>query len=223
MTETQWLRAICIHISVRDLALQHLSERKRRLFACACCRRIWQLLVQDELKQAVEAAEQYADGLRTKRSLGQVRKKIKPIANMAHHRHFYACAVAWALDRHEQYPLVSAQYASEALAFATTGQFHSPDYKKFMEAEQAEQIKLLRDVVGNPFRPVTVKPAWLTTTVVALAHGIYEECAFDRLPILGDALQDAGCDNADILNHCCDESLPHVRGCWVMDLVLQKQ
>ncbi|MBA4191171.1 MAG: hypothetical protein C0467_24590 [Planctomycetaceae bacterium] len=84
-----------------------------------------------------------------------------------------------------------------------------------------EQVHLLREIIGNPFRPVSLDPVWLTSDVVALARGIYEERAFDRMPILADALQDAGCDNADILDHCRGNS-PHVRGCWVVDLVLGK-
>ena len=85
----------------------------------------------------------------------------------------------------------------------------------------AEMANRLRCIVGNPFCPETLDPAWLTSTVVALARGIYDDRAFDRLPILADALQDAGCDNDDILNHCRDAG-PHVRGCWVVDLVLGK-
>jgi hypothetical protein len=73
-------------------------------------------------------------------------------------------------------------------------------------------------VFGNPFRPVSLDPAWLTSTVVALAGGIYADRAFDRMPILADALQDAGCDHDDILTHCRGDS-PHVRGCWVVDLL----
>ncbi len=80
--------------------------------------------------------------------------------------------------------------------------------------------RVIRDIFGNPFRPVTVDPAWLTSDVLALARGIYAERAFDRMPILADALQDAGCDNEDVLTHCRDASAPHVRGCWVVDLVL---
>ena len=82
---------------------------------------------------------------------------------------------------------------------------------------------LVRDVFGNPFAPTQLfDPAWLTSTVLALAKGIYEERAFDRMPILADALQDAGCDSADILDHCRGPG-PHVRGCWVVDLVLGKE
>ncbi|AWM42432.1 hypothetical protein C1280_28660 [Gemmata obscuriglobus] len=79
----------------------------------------------------------------------------------------------------------------------------------------------MRDIFGNPFRPVVLNPAWRTSDALALARGIYDEGAFDRLPILADALQDAGCDSDDILNHCRGPG-PHVRGCWVVDLVLGK-
>ena len=84
------------------------------------------------------------------------------------------------------------------------------------------EVSVIRDIFGNPFRPATLDPSWLTSTVVALARGIYEERAFDRMPILADALQDAGCDNEDVLNHCRGPG-PHVRGCWVVDLVLGKE
>ena len=85
------------------------------------------------------------------------------------------------------------------------------------------QSCLVRDIFGNPFRPVTFDPEWRTTTALALARGIYDERAFDRLPILADALQDAGCDNDDILTHLRDTTTPHVRGCWALDLVLGKE
>ena len=84
-----------------------------------------------------------------------------------------------------------------------------------------EVVALNHDVLGNPFRPVALDLAWLTSTVLTLAAGIYAERAFDRLPILADALQDVGCENADILAHCRGPG-PHVRGCWVVDLVLGK-
>ncbi|MCE9568122.1 MAG: hypothetical protein K8U57_39470 [Planctomycetes bacterium] len=87
--------------------------------------------------------------------------------------------------------------------------------------EAAAQAALCRDIFGNPFRPVVADPAWLTTTVVALATGIYTDRAFDRMPILADALQDAGCDTPAVLNHCRADNI-HVRGCWVVDLILGK-
>jgi hypothetical protein len=88
--------------------------------------------------------------------------------------------------------------------------------------EWAAQAVLLRDVFGNPFRPVAFSPAWRTDTAVSLARTMYEARHFSAMPILADALQDAGCDNPDVLDHCRDDAQVHVRGCWVVDLVLGK-
>jgi hypothetical protein len=88
-------------------------------------------------------------------------------------------------------------------------------------AERRVQATLIRDIFGNPFRPVTFSPAWRTDAVLTLARQMYDSRDFSAMPILADALQDAGCDNEDILNHCRSDG-PHVRGCWVADLVLGK-
>ncbi len=88
-------------------------------------------------------------------------------------------------------------------------------------AEHRPQVSLLRDIFSNPFRPAGVVPYWLSwndATVVKLAQGIYEDRAFDRLPVLADALEEAGCDSAEIIAHCRGRG-PHVRGCWVVDLL----
>jgi hypothetical protein len=87
---------------------------------------------------------------------------------------------------------------------------------------RTEQADAVRDVLGNPFQPAVVPAAWRTTTVLALAEGIYAEQAFDRLPILADSLQDAGCDNEDVLNHCRVPGT-HCLGCWVVDRLLGKE
>jgi hypothetical protein len=81
---------------------------------------------------------------------------------------------------------------------------------------------LLRDIFGNPFRRVVFDPAWRTDTAVSLARQMYEAREFGAMPILADALQDAGCDTPDILDHCRDANATHVRGCWVIDLLLGK-
>jgi hypothetical protein len=88
-------------------------------------------------------------------------------------------------------------------------------------AVHGQLASLMRCVYGNPFRPVTLDPSWLTATVTCLAQAIYADRAFDRLPILADALEDAGCTNQDILAHCRSGG-EHVRGCWVVDLLLAK-
>jgi hypothetical protein len=88
-----------------------------------------------------------------------------------------------------------------------------------------ELLPILRDIFGNPFRPITINPAWLSWnegTIPKIAQAIYDERAFDRMPILADALEEAGCTNADILSHCRQPG-EHVRGCWVVDLILGKE
>jgi hypothetical protein len=88
--------------------------------------------------------------------------------------------------------------------------------------ERSSQVALIHDIFGNPFRSVVFPSEWRTDTAVALARQLYESRDFGAMPILADALQDAGCESADILDHCRDPG-PHVRGCWVVDLVLGKE
>jgi len=90
-------------------------------------------------------------------------------------------------------------------------------------AERVILCSLLREIFGNPFRPVEFDPEWRTDTVSSLARQMYESRDFSLMSILADALQDAGCDNNDILDHCRDANQMHVRGCWVVDLVLGKE
>ncbi|MBX9585555.1 MAG: hypothetical protein K2X87_35050 [Gemmataceae bacterium] len=78
----------------------------------------------------------------------------------------------------------------------------------------------MRDLFGNPFRPVAFDPDWRTSTAVALARGMYDARDFGPMPVLADALQDAGCDHPEVLAHCRDPAGIHVRGCWVVDGVL---
>jgi hypothetical protein len=107
---------------------------------------------------------------------------------------------------------------SESVRYAVLGgQKWAGDSK----AEAEAQCDLLREVFGNPFRPVTIDPNWLTSDVLALATGIYDERAFDRMPILHDALLDAGCTSEEVLAHCRQPD-GHCRGCWVIDLLLGK-
>ena len=82
---------------------------------------------------------------------------------------------------------------------------------------------LVRDIFGNPFRPVAFSPQWRTITAVALANLMDGRRDFGAMPILADALQDGGCDNDEVLDHCRDPKQVHVRGCWVVDLVLGKE
>jgi hypothetical protein len=88
--------------------------------------------------------------------------------------------------------------------------------------EKSQQSALVHDIVGNPFRPLSCQSSWLTSTVTPLARAVYEGRHFEDMPILADALEDAGCDNADVLSHCRQPG-EHVRGCWVVDMLLGKQ
>jgi hypothetical protein len=81
---------------------------------------------------------------------------------------------------------------------------------------------IFRDLIPNPFLPLAWKPEWFTSTVRDLATHIYDARDFGAMPILADALQDAGCDDEQVLAHC-RASKPHARGCWVVDAILGKE
>jgi hypothetical protein len=81
------------------------------------------------------------------------------------------------------------------------------------------QAAVLRDIAGNPYRPIELEPAWRTATAVSIAERIFEERDYAALPVLADALEDAGCEVPELLSHCRSVGA-HVRGCWVVDLVL---
>jgi hypothetical protein len=86
----------------------------------------------------------------------------------------------------------------------------------------AIQVTLLHCIFGNPFHPITLSPSWLTSTVVSLANQMYDSRDFSAMPILADALMDASCDNEEILTHCRGPG-PHVRGCFVIDLLTKRE
>jgi hypothetical protein len=188
------------------------SDRKYRLFACACSRRIWSRL--DEFdREFVEAAERVIDGVGTTRDA----QAIQEMQDNWHTPQTYAgralgCLFYGATIR----TAVQIQWLLDE-----RWSFNSPPPPE--SSELAAQIALLRDVIGNPFRPVAFSPEWRTDTAVSLARMMYESRDFSAMPILADALQDTGCDHAGILDHCRDEKATHVRGCWVVDLALGKE
>ncbi|HJZ58230.1 MAG TPA: hypothetical protein VKE74_25030, partial [Gemmataceae bacterium] len=115
--------------------------------------------------------------------------------------------------------LTTAAYFADSVVSCRPWQRRHPDWP---QPRRFHCVPLLRDVFGNPFRPVAFNPAWRTDTAVSLARQMYESKDFSAMPILADALQNAGCENEDVLNHCRDAKQAHVRGCWVVDLVLGK-
>jgi hypothetical protein len=194
------------------------SERKLRLFACACCRDLWGLLADECFRNAVEVAERFADGKARKKELNEAKKASgaafasssgREGRSVAAHRAF---GCAWSAARTPA--LSAAMYPTWVL---TEG------------ADRKRQGTWLRDLIGNPFRTPPLDPAWLAWNdgaAVKLARAAYEERSLPsgeldraRLAVLADALEDAGCSVADILGHLRGPG-PHVRGCWAVDLLL---
>jgi hypothetical protein len=182
-----------------------LTARKSRFFAVSCCR-----LGGDRLKvggmDALDIADRCADGADGDEELRVLRARLEQLI-----RPYWASMLPVILVA------IDPSLAPSALALTCIRRVNGST-AIFSPA----LASLVRDIFGNPFRPVVIDPAWLTSTVLAIGRGIYDERAFDRLPILADALQDAGCENADLLTHLRSDG-PHVRGCWALDLVLGKE
>jgi hypothetical protein len=195
------------------------SDRKRRLYVCACCRRLWPLL-SERGRRAIELGEQAADGLA---SLKEVRV-MEFAPDDASPADATAALAVFALTA---YPAGRVSEDVEQILAGTVADA-DVDAPAFWEAYRQEgtvTASQLDDLLGNPARPVALDRAWLArdeAPVVRLARVIYDERAFDRLPILADALEEAGCTDAAILRHCREPG-PHVRGCWVLDLILGKE
>jgi hypothetical protein len=212
MTEHEWLTSPTLGNLLQEqenMNLLPLTERKLRLLACAKCRYGGRELSYQHRKR-IEVAEAFADGRATR---GQLLAGRSPRASG-----WWGSVESdiWLAT----YPSEGQLNWSGGIVIPARPQLGSVLLTGPMSAYQRAYI---RDIFGNPFRPVSLDPAWLTSDVVALARGIYDDRAFDRMPILADALQDTGCANDDILNHCRDTSLAHVRGCWVVDLLLGKE
>lgn len=196
MTETEWL-ACEDPGRMLEFLQGRASDRKMRLFACGFCRANWRHLRDRHVKGLVSVSESMAEG-------DQSEAELKALWFLEYAKR-HACG--------GRQPDCAAIY-SWVLSEVCRGLPSST-------IVLAESCSFVRDIFGNPFRPVSIDLAWLTSTVVALARGINDERAFDRMPILADALEDAGCDNGDVLAHCRADG-PHVRGCWAVDLSLGK-
>jgi hypothetical protein len=193
MTEAEWLHGGRAD-AILEYARDRMTERQMRLVGCACCRQKWGALP-DTCRTAVEVAERYADGESDTGELASAYLKCSGRMNRTARECSY----------------VARQTAWEATRATRV-------------AKSAARCLIIRDILGNPFRPARVAGSWLRWndgTIPKIAQGIYEDRAFDRLPILHDALLDAGCDDEDILSHCRGAG-PHVRGCWVIDAILGK-
>jgi hypothetical protein len=203
------------------------SLRKRRLIACASCRLIWPLLADARLRRAVEVAEEFADGLASTGDLARAREPA----------HALGLAAGEILgrtrsDMPEWAALRDSWRAAHAAASAADEDFGIPGNAchyaahdaKGRDTEDAGQAKFLREILGNPLRQVAVDPVWLHRNDGAVrkrAQAIYDERAFEKMPLLADVLEKAGCFDEEMLSHCRKPG-QHVRGCWLLDLVLGK-
>jgi hypothetical protein len=195
--------------------LRTASGRKLRLFACASCRQVW-----DEMSAAgrelVLAAERWADGIITRNELQAIREnqeKLLPRDSFG------------VLTRPDKAALATATPRKDALrdlladvAVGKVGQFDGAGLRRV----HSHHAQLLHDIFDDLFLSAVVEPSWRTPPVLELAKGIYASGVVDGLPILADALEEAGCEQEEILSHC-RSGKQHVRGCWVVDQVLKKE
>jgi hypothetical protein len=213
MTEQEWLECADPDAMLEFVA-DRITDRKYRYFVTACCRRVWHLL--DEAgRKAVETAERYADDPTTLPELfGAARGVFAPDPTPAQNAAFHAVATTGA---YSLAATVAAHHAALAVSRSSQPPADEPD-----PGERAWQCQLIREIFGNPFRPVAVDPAWLAHgdgAVVTMARGIHAGRSFGDLPVLADALLEAGCREESVLAHC-RQAGGHVRGCWVVDALL---
>ena len=215
MTEQEWL--VCSDPDEMLLFLRQpslLTERKSRLFGVAACFRIWHLLTDERSRRAVELVERFADGEATTQEL-----------NIAYEAAFEVGAALAERNANIIDALRSAAWAASSAAhpneLAEGVALEAADASD-EDDEQTSQCRLIHDIFGNPFHPANLDRSWLIPEVVTLAKEIYDKRAFDRMPALAEALEQAGCKNTAVLAHCRGPG-PHVKACWVVDAVLGKE
>jgi hypothetical protein len=243
MTEAEWLYPdqypdeMLIHVGPQA------SERKLRLFAVGCCTRVAHLLTDVRSRRSLALIEAVAEGRRDRRALERPRPAPAMPRNVTGVARYYAQAAAWNGTAPQAWEAAREVFFCSAYAAVADRTPLDParwDRDEFADdpiswleellddigeactPEWRWQAALVCEVFGNPFRPTAFDPAWRTPQVLALARTAYEERRWEELPLLADALEEAGCDNDAILNHCREQG-PHVRGCWVIDLVLAKE
>jgi hypothetical protein len=250
MTETEWLECI----SPEDMLIylgEQASSRKRRLFACACVRRIWPLLRDEHFRQVLKAAERFADGRVFAKDLEKARRIARRLRAKREARELRqttwmtlaARAAAQAVeallpedepilirprDIREPPDVVTATRTARCAVRAAQAlrEKDTPAVRETIRRlPSLDAVELIREIFGNPFRSVTLDPSWLGCKdgrVPKMAQIIYRKRCFRNLPLLAEALETAGCGDAEILTHC-RAPVEHVRGCWVVDLLLGKK
>jgi len=248
MTESEWLAGADPEAMVAFLRGK-ASDRKVRLFAVACCRRVWGSLEHEEFRDAVQKAESFADGVADRDEMLKAHGKASAIFRTLHGRDngpgaaltasgfprspkSFLERIADALDDpwwEDEFDkgdplapaLVTSRHAARAAADLQGQRLGLGDSPATI-AEHRQQAALVRCLFGNPFRQLPVSGTWLTAEVRDLAERIYADRSFDRLSGLADALAAAGCTNAELLEHCRSNQ-QHARGCWAVDLLLGRE
>jgi hypothetical protein len=223
MTEAEWLSSPSPYFMMAFLQGK-ASDRKVQLMAVACCRRLQDRFWDKCLDEAVRLAEEFADQRIRQATLTRVGNKVErlPVPARNLQRYWMKEAVLWT-TRTELWGERIIEAAMRAVAD------FPPKSKSVIQrrqrAERIAQAALLRCIVGNPFQPPpTIDPTWLLWhdgAAVHMAQAIYDGRRFQDLPVLADALEEAGCTNSEILGHCRGPG-EHARGCWVVDLILGK-
>jgi hypothetical protein len=233
MTEEIWLGCGAPEVMLAFLR-DKASERKLRLFAAACAWRVWRRLTDERWREALRLAERCAEGGARKRDLAGARAALRAAGLPEPRRGSGPGNIAWHVVRDDAHG--AAAEASNAAAWAAAervGALGAPSFSgQDQRAERRRQAAVLRDLFGNPFRPAALDAAWLTRNDGAarrLAQALYEERDAENgtldlagFAALADALEEAGCADADLLAHCRGRG-PHYRGCWAVDLLLGKE
>lgn len=226
MTEQEWL--VCTDPQKMLVFLRrNATDRKFRLCAVAFCRSIFHLLEvhRREVERIVAVSERFADGLATEDELRTTYEESIPWDNEN-------SAAIQTCNRDARWAARNAVRHTTAVVVNAWKRIHLQHHSRekadrpVKVAHSARLSDLIRDIFGPVlFRSVEIDPHWLSWndgTIPKLAQPIYHERAFDRLPILADALEEAGCHDADILGHCRQPG-EHARGCWLIDLLLGKE
>jgi hypothetical protein len=222
MRKKQWLESTNPQAMLRHLG-ESVSDRKLRLFSCACCRRAWRFAKDKRLAPLLRLVEDVADGKKKSRDRERARERSYKITQ-ARIDDSQQC-IAWEMwgALRKEFDRTSCDLGESAAAAFGYEAGKGPEFYPAKAAEREQQPVLIREIFGNPFKPATFSAAWRTSTAMTLAKQMYEAREFSAAPILADALQDAGCDSDAILTHLRDTSATHYRGCWVIDLVLGKK
>ena len=218
MTEAEWLKCKKRPDTMLTYLADKAGERKLRLYACASARELWARHEPDNFtEQLLSFGELIADGLLDKKILTRAAEKAWRKAGGG----ITSSLTTRGQETNSVQRAVVAAILAQSTPWNAAGYFTTKPWLLSNGADRAKLCLLIREVFGNPFRPGSLDPAWRTPAVLHLAQALYDDRAFEQLPILADALEEAGCTSRDVLDHCRGPG-PHVRGCWAVDLVLGK-